>query len=32
VFQFRNHPDKEYLISLVNRSGWWADCPPPATL
>jgi len=27
--EFRNHPDRDYLISLVNRSGWWSDCPPP---
>ena len=32
VFQFRNHPDKENIIALVNRSGWWADCPPPLNL
>jgi hypothetical protein len=27
--EFRNHPHKENLVSLVNRSGWWSDCPPP---
>jgi hypothetical protein len=28
-YEFRNHPQRQYLISLVNRCGWWSDCPPP---